>query len=453
MKRFDHFLTVVAKAGLFGKQESVYALSSRIRIKVLACIIGILFLPVITAFPQAPSGFNYQAVLRDAFGEVRTSTSVSLTLSIIQGSSNGSIVYSETHNATTNNMGLINLVIGSEDVAGFSAIDWSAGPYFVNIEVDGMDMGTSQLLSVPYALYAASGAGEPGPQGLKGDQGIQGPQGEKGDQGVQGSRGDKGDKGDQGIQGPQGEKGDQGVQGSRGDKGDKGDQGIRGLQGDKGDQGVQGPKGDKGDQGIQGPTGPIGPAGPPTTDASDLTTGTLNVARYNSYFDLSDAGILDNSSGTDILTRSQADSRYNKNVAFYAVNSLTDNVTTTDFVKVEFNVEAFDDGNNFNNSLDRFVAPVDGVYNFSTTVTFDNITTGDGCNINCMLNGSFYCRLGSYGLQNDIPSISGSVTLKLNASDYVEINVSSDDNNYQIRGQYSTADYTLFCGHLVYPIY
>ncbi|NJK85580.1 MAG: collagen-like protein [Bacteroidales bacterium] len=71
--------------------------------------------------------------------------------------------------------------------------------------------GTSQLLSVPYALYAKkSGSSVPGPKGDKGEQGDRGEQGLKGDKGDHGLKGEKGDPGEKGLQGEKGEKGDQG---------------------------------------------------------------------------------------------------------------------------------------------------------------------------------------------------------------------------------------------------
>jgi hypothetical protein len=102
--------------------------------------------------------------------------------------------------------------------------------------------------------------GAVGPQGEKGDPGIQGPPGPRGEQGIQGPPGPKGDQGEQGIQGPVGDKGDEGDPGPAGPKGDQGDQGD---QGEQGEQGIQGPVGDKGDQGDPGPAGPKGDPGDP----------------------------------------------------------------------------------------------------------------------------------------------------------------------------------------------
>ena len=117
---------------------------------------GILlsYLASIYSFSQSPAEFNYQAVLRDASGNIRANAGVTLNIQILQGSPAGTAVFNETHTVNTNNFGLVNLEIGSYNPAGFSAIDWANGPYFIKIIVDGTEMGTSQLLSVPYALYA-----------------------------------------------------------------------------------------------------------------------------------------------------------------------------------------------------------------------------------------------------------------------------------------------------------
>lgn len=110
---------------------------------------------------QVPQGFNFQAVARDANGELLANTSLGVKISILKGSEEGASVYSETQTPTTNATGMIQLVIGegtSEE--DFSAIDWSSNNYFVKLEIDpagGTEyeaLGTTRLLSVPYALLA-----------------------------------------------------------------------------------------------------------------------------------------------------------------------------------------------------------------------------------------------------------------------------------------------------------
>jgi len=173
--------------------------------RLLTASVTLFLVSALTLLSQTPTTFNYQAVLRDADGIIKSDANVSIELEIHQGTETGTIVYSELHNTTTNEFGLVNLEIGSVTPATFATIDWSAGPYFVEVIVNGTSMGVSELLTVPYALYAVNGV--PGPQGDPGPQGIQG------EQGIQGIQGDQGPQGDQGIQGIQGIQGEQGIPG------------------------------------------------------------------------------------------------------------------------------------------------------------------------------------------------------------------------------------------------
>jgi hypothetical protein len=126
--------------------------------KIYSIIASLLIVANLLA--QAPQSFKYQAVLRDGSGNIKVNTSASIGISILQTSASGTVVYSETQSATTNAYGIVNLNLGSGTVVTgtFAGIDWSAGPYFVKISVDGNEMGTTQLLSVPYALYATKAA-------------------------------------------------------------------------------------------------------------------------------------------------------------------------------------------------------------------------------------------------------------------------------------------------------
>src|SRR4051812_19317007 len=113
------------------------------------------------AFAQAPQKFNYQAVARNSGGNVLASQAVGLQITIHQSTASGPIIYAETHATVTSAIGLMNLSIGSGTVTAgiFANIDWSTGPYFIEIGLDATggttytSMGTQQLLSVPYALY------------------------------------------------------------------------------------------------------------------------------------------------------------------------------------------------------------------------------------------------------------------------------------------------------------
>lgn len=109
----------------------------------------VLVLSTLGLMAQAPQMFKYQAVLRDASGNIIANQNKTVVVDILQSNLTTS-VFTETHHVTTTSLGLINLNIGS--VSGLSGIDWSADEYFIRITVDGTVMGTSQLLSVPYAL-------------------------------------------------------------------------------------------------------------------------------------------------------------------------------------------------------------------------------------------------------------------------------------------------------------
>jgi len=122
----------------------------------------ILFILYTQVFPQVPDAFNYQAVVRDASGNIVANQDVSLKVSILEESEYGSTVYAETHHATTNAFGLVNLKIGEGGPAFgiFSPGGWGVSSHFIRIEIDVtggenfVHMGTSQLLSVPYAFHA-----------------------------------------------------------------------------------------------------------------------------------------------------------------------------------------------------------------------------------------------------------------------------------------------------------
>ena len=122
--------------------------------KNIITTIALLITAAISAAAQAPQGFSYQAVLRDAQNAVVAGETVGITVSILQGSAEGTAVFTESHSVTTNANGLISLVVGSENPTAFAAIDWSAGPYWIKTE---SQYGTQaqQLMSVPYAQYAA----------------------------------------------------------------------------------------------------------------------------------------------------------------------------------------------------------------------------------------------------------------------------------------------------------
>ena len=129
--------------------------------KKLHTILVVLLITA-TTFAQAPEKMSYQAVVRDASGVLVSEQVVGMRIQIIQGSEFGASVYLETQTPTTNANGLVTLEIGTGTViiGSFNSIEWDNGPYFIETETDPTGgtsytiTGTSQLLSVPYALYA-----------------------------------------------------------------------------------------------------------------------------------------------------------------------------------------------------------------------------------------------------------------------------------------------------------
>ena len=228
---------------------------------------------------QAPEKLNYQAIVRNASGQpVAGGTPVNVRFTLHDATATGSVVFVETVHDTANQFGLITARIGGN--ANLAAVNWGNGPKYLQVETDVnntgnfTDMGTSQLLSVPYALYAAnSAAGPQGPTGVAGPTGPAGPMGVTG-AGVAGPTGATGIAGPTGTTGPQGAIG-AGVTGPTGADGAQGPTGPAGT----GATGSQGPTGATG-VGVTGPTGPQGITGP--TGAG--TSGGLQIKDFQTNF-------------------------------------------------------------------------------------------------------------------------------------------------------------------------
>ncbi|MBK0368814.1 hypothetical protein [Flavobacterium agrisoli] len=111
---------------------------------------------------QSPEKMSYQAIVRAQDNSLVVSSKIGMKISVLQGSTSGIIVYQETHFKTTNSNGLVSLEIGTGSVitGDFSKIAWEKGPYFIETQVDVKGgssyniIGSTQLLSVPYALHA-----------------------------------------------------------------------------------------------------------------------------------------------------------------------------------------------------------------------------------------------------------------------------------------------------------
>ena len=122
-------------------------------------------------FAQAPQGFNYQATVRNSSGTLITNQNVMFKFNIMLNSQTSLPVYSETHFAPTDDLGQVNLTIGlgTPTIGTFSAINWANGTYYLGIELNTgsgyVAMGTTQLLSVPYALHANTATSTTGSTG------------------------------------------------------------------------------------------------------------------------------------------------------------------------------------------------------------------------------------------------------------------------------------------------
>jgi len=123
--------------------------------------IAFLFLSAIV-FAQAPQAFSYQAIAANANGTPVANGTVAVRISVLDNSATGTVLYTETHSKQTNAQGLFNLNIGqgSPTAGTFSGINWGQNAKYVKVELDPaggtnyVNVGTNQLMSVPYALYA-----------------------------------------------------------------------------------------------------------------------------------------------------------------------------------------------------------------------------------------------------------------------------------------------------------
>ena len=156
-------------------------MKSRIK-TLLSAMLMLLFVSQLSA--QSPEGFNYQAVARNSSGVLIASHLVGVKINIHQTSSAGTVVYAETFATTTNQFGLFTIAIGQGTVmtGSFNTIVWSSGDYWLEVLLDPTggtsyaSMGASQLLSVPYAMYANNA----GTSGITGATGPTGPAGATG---------------------------------------------------------------------------------------------------------------------------------------------------------------------------------------------------------------------------------------------------------------------------------
>ena len=267
--------------------------------KTLALLCAVLLLGS-TLFSQSPAKINYQAVVRTGTGApVAAGTVVNLRFTIHDATAGGTPVYTEVITDTVNQFGLANVQLGSN--ANLGNVNWGSGNKYLQVETDigntgtYVNMGTSQLLSVPYSLYAANspagatgatgpsgnnGVGATGPTGLPGTAGATGATGLQGNAGASGQNGATGANGQNGVTGANGQNGTTGATGPSGNDGQAGATGAAGNAGQAGATGATGPSGADGVTGANGnngATGVTGATGPTGLDGQASATGATGV--------------------------------------------------------------------------------------------------------------------------------------------------------------------------------
>jgi hypothetical protein len=231
-----HYITIYLRRTTITKPKKIMK-----RIFTIAAAL----LMTASVWAQAPEKMSYQAVVRDAGDALVTTQAVGMQISILQTTATGTAVYVETQTPTTNINGLVSLEIGTGTLVSgdFTTIDWANDTYFIKTETDPTGgttytiTGTSQLMSVPYALYAKTSGNGAGPQGPAGNDGIDGVDGAIGATGPQGPIGNDGAIG---ATGPQGPIGNDGAVGPTGATGITGADGIDGIDGAVGPTGADG---------------------------------------------------------------------------------------------------------------------------------------------------------------------------------------------------------------------
>jgi hypothetical protein len=205
------------------------------------------------ASAQSPQQINYQAVARNGSGQLITSQNIAVQFSVRDASASGNVLYKETHTVSTNQFGLFTAKIGSGTVisGAFNSVAWGAGSKFLQVEIDVaggsnfIDLGTAELISVPYALYAEKAGNAPAQNlsvngatlsisggnsiTLPNNGGPAGPTGAKGDTGAKGATGATGDTGAKGTTGSTGITGATGTPGAANAWGLTGNTGTNGT--------------------------------------------------------------------------------------------------------------------------------------------------------------------------------------------------------------------------------
>ena len=353
-----------------------------------------------TLWAQAPEKINYQAVIKNSSGELMGNQSLGIQIEILEDNESGTPVYTETHAITTNASGLVNLAIGEGTTSDdFSAIEWGTTDHFIKISIDTdggtsyEHFGTSQLLSVPYALHANTTENVP-------DNSITS---------------------------------------------------VKILNGEVSNDDVSFNYAASSSKG-----GPATSIANNSVTSATIVNGTVQNIDLRDGATLLEI-LDDDGSGSgldaDRLDGQNGSYYYTPKVAFLAYNSASDIITNPGtWVKVEFNSEIFNIGNAFNNATDKFIAPCDGVYHFTFKLSLG--INASYINTGYSVNGGNSETIDFKENMNPLTGFSylrmkGSFTLRLNSGDSVSILCASDDASYVIRGA-SVGTRTCFSGFLVF---
>ncbi len=304
------------------------------------------------AMAQVPQQIPYQAVARNSTnGNVIPNQNISVRFTIHDQTAGGTTVYQETHHVTTNQFGLFTASVGGGTaVTGtLAGVNWGTGSKFLQVEIDAAggssytDMGTTQLNSVPYALFAANSAsgGSTGPTGPTGPAGANGANGANGTNGATGAAGAAGAQGATGATGPTGVGG--GATGATGPTGPTGAgggaTGPTGPTGSAGAAGAAGPAGATGAAGAAGAVGPTGAAGATGPTGPGSVSGTVNyVSKFTpNGTSVGNSLLFDNGTSVGLGTATPSNTAkmeisgvgtYSGTTPYYQAGLLVDGATT-----------------------------------------------------------------------------------------------------------------------------
>ena len=254
-------------------------------------ITTLFFLISTSSFGQLP-GISYQAIIfdRQALPGVdefsNPLVNKEICLRFVFSDPSGKKEYEEVIKTTTDEFGMVNVIIGTGKRIGgsassFSKIPWESKEKYLRVDFDKsgqcsefLELSYQQFTAVPYAIYALN-SGTPGPQGERGPIGLTGPTGTAGAQGLTGPQGDRGTTGLTGPAGLQGPIGLTGATGAAGTNGAVGATGLTGATGAAGTNGLVGATGLTGATGAAGTTGAAGPAG--AAGVGGVTTAGTNI--------------------------------------------------------------------------------------------------------------------------------------------------------------------------------